>query len=108
MIPAGVAADAYRRLASAAANNGPAAAGAATAGNAAPAESFGNLVEGAMKAVVDSAQRADAQTLAAAHGHADLIDVVTAVTESQTAVQALVGVRDRVISAYQQIMQMPI
>ena len=61
-----------------------------------------------MNTVVDSARHADAQTLAAAKGKGDLVDVVTAVAESQTAVQALVGVRDRVISAYQQIMQMPI
>jgi flagellar hook-basal body complex protein FliE len=106
MIPPGIAADAYRRLAGAA---GSAATGTApAAGTAAPTESFGSLVENAMNAVADSARRADAQTLAAARGHADLVDVVTAVTESQTAVQALVGVRDRVISAYQQIMQMPI
>jgi flagellar hook-basal body complex protein FliE len=34
--------------------------------------------------------------------------VSTAVTETETAIQAIVAVRDRVITAYQQILQMPI
>jgi len=33
---------------------------------------------------------------------------VTAVAESETALQTLVAVRDRVISAYEEIMRMPI
>jgi flagellar hook-basal body complex protein FliE len=37
-----------------------------------------------------------------------MVDVVTAVTESETAVQALVSVRDRVIAAYEDILKMPI
>ena len=104
-IPA-IAADAYRKVATAAA--GATGGAGAAAGAASSGESFGSLVQDAMKSVVDSARHADAQTAAAASGHADLVDVVTAVTESQTAVQALVGGRDRVIAAYQQIMQMPI
>jgi flagellar hook-basal body complex protein FliE len=34
--------------------------------------------------------------------------VVTAVAETETAVNTLVSVRDKVVAAYQQIMQMPI
>jgi flagellar hook-basal body complex protein FliE len=36
------------------------------------------------------------------------VDVVTAVAESETALQTLVSVRDRVISAYEEIMRMQI
>jgi flagellar hook-basal body complex protein FliE len=43
-----------------------------------------------------------------AAGKADMIDLVTAVSESETAITTLVSVRDRMIQAYQQIMQMPI
>ena len=35
-------------------------------------------------------------------------DVVTAVSETEVAVEALVSVRDRVIQAYEEIMRMPI
>ena len=36
------------------------------------------------------------------------VDVVTAVSETEVAVQTLVSVRDKVISAYEEIMRMPI
>jgi len=39
---------------------------------------------------------------------AQLIDVVTAVAESEVAIDTLVSVRDKVISAYEEIMKMPI
>ncbi len=37
-----------------------------------------------------------------------MVDLVTAVAESETAIATLVSVRDRVIQAYQTILQMPI
>ena len=46
--------------------------------------------------------------LKTAAGKANMIDVVTAVAESETALQTLVAVRDRVISAYEEIMRMQI
>ena len=39
---------------------------------------------------------------------ADIVDIVTAVAESETAMETLVSVRDRVIAAYEEIMRMPI
>ncbi|KMO37226.1 flagellar hook-basal body protein FliE, partial [Methylobacterium tarhaniae] len=41
-------------------------------------------------------------------GKANVVDVVTAVAESETALQTLVAVRDRVISAYEDILRMQI
>ena len=43
-----------------------------------------------------------------AAGKANVMDVVTAVAETEVAVDALVSVRDRVIQAYEEIMKMPI
>ena len=43
-----------------------------------------------------------------ASGKANVIDVVTAVAETEVAVETMVAVRDRVISAYEEIMRMPI
>jgi flagellar hook-basal body complex protein FliE len=108
MRTAALAAGAYRHLAALGTGGGSAAPSAGAGATPSAGQSFGTMLADAMHTVVDSAKRADTQAMAAAHGHADLVDVVTAVTESQTAIQALVGVRDRVISAYQQIMQMPI
>jgi flagellar hook-basal body complex protein FliE len=41
-------------------------------------------------------------------GKANIVDVVTAVSQTEVAVDALVSVRDRVIAAYEEIMKMPI
>jgi flagellar hook-basal body complex protein FliE len=41
-------------------------------------------------------------------GKANIVDVVTAVSETEVAVEALVSVRDRMIQAYEEIMRMPI
>ncbi len=69
---------------------------------------FGSMLTQALDGVAQSGARADAQTVSAAAGKANVVDVVTAVAESETALQTLVAVRDRVISAYEEIMRMPI
>ena len=53
-------------------------------------------------------RRSDAQAQTVAMGKANMIDVVTAVAESETANQTLVSVRDKVIAAYEEILRMPI
>ena len=45
---------------------------------------------------------------ALATGKSNMVDVVTAVAETQVAVDAVVAVRDKVIAAYDEIMKMPI
>jgi flagellar hook-basal body complex protein FliE len=57
---------------------------------------------------VEAGQKSDAAVGSMAAGKADMIDLVTAVSESETAITTLVSVRDRMIQAYQQILQMPI
>ncbi|GGE40718.1 flagellar hook-basal body complex protein FliE 1 [Agaricicola taiwanensis] len=69
---------------------------------------FADMVEDAVKAVADSGHAADAKTESMVQGKADLVDVVTAVAESELALETLVSVRDRMISAYEEIMRMPI
>ena len=78
-------------------------------GQAAPgAGTFSTLLESAVDSVAQSGKSAEKQALAAANGKADLVDVVTAVAESEAALETLVAVRDRVIAAYEDIMRMPI
>lgn len=71
-------------------------------------DDFGSMVEQAVKSVAASGQKTE--QLAANHiqGKADLVDVVTAVAETELNMRTLVSVRDRVISAYQEVMRMPI
>jgi flagellar hook-basal body complex protein FliE len=70
--------------------------------------SFGSVLNNVIDTVAQAGQRSDAQAQAVATGKANMIDVVTAVAESETAIQALVSVRDKVIAAYEDILKMPI
>jgi len=69
---------------------------------------FGSMLKEAMNSVVEAGKKSDAQSQALAAGKANMVDVVTAVAETEVAVDAVVAVRDRVIEAYQEIMRMPI
>ena len=58
--------------------------------------------------VAQTARGETTQAITAATGKANVVDVVTAVAESETALQTMVAVRDRMISAYEEIMRMQI
>jgi flagellar hook-basal body complex protein FliE len=79
-----------------------------SAGTQTPDGSFSNLLAQAMSAVTETGKTADTATANATTGRTDMIDIVTAVAESETAMQTLISVRDRVISAYEEIMRMTI
>ena len=97
-----VAANAYANLAKIMDQSG-AGKGAETGGL-----SFGAVLKDAIGNVVEAGKKSDAQTVAMASGKANVMDVVTAVAETDVAVSTLVSVRDRVIQAYEDIMRMPI
>jgi flagellar hook-basal body complex protein FliE len=80
------------------------AAGAVAGGD----KSFSSMLKDAMGAVVEAGQKSDGQAQAMATGKANVVDVVTAVAETEVAIDALVAVRDRVIQSYEEIMRMPI
>jgi len=71
-------------------------------------DGFSSLLGSALENVGDAGRKADQQALSVAAGKANVVDVVTAVAESETALQTLVAVRDRMISAYEEIMRMQI
>jgi flagellar hook-basal body complex protein FliE len=85
-------------------------AGAEIAGQAAPSAgpSFGQLVTSAINDAVGASRTAEAQMTAQVQGKANLVDVVTAISSAETSLETVMAVRDQVIQAYQQIMQMPI
>ena len=70
--------------------------------------SFSSMLKQALGTVVETGQKSDAQTRAVAAGKANMVDVVTAVSETEVAIDAVVAVRDKIIAAYQDIMKMPI
>ena len=69
---------------------------------------FGSILKDVIDAVSAAAQNSDAQAKAVAAGKANMVDVVTAVAETETAFQTLVSVRDKVIAAYEDVLKMPI
>jgi flagellar hook-basal body complex protein FliE len=79
---------------------------AAASGETGP--NFGSVLKDVINAVSETAQKSDIQAQGVATGKANMVDVVTAVAETETAVQTLVSVRDKVISAYEDILKMPI
>lgn len=61
-----------------------------------------------VQAQLDDARATDHNVQKAASGGTDLLSVVTAVSETETALQTLVAVRDKVIAAYEDVMRMSI
>lgn len=71
--------------------------------------SFADILEATVGHTRDAGVRSDALSMRAAGGQpTDIVEVVTAVAESEAALESLVAVRDRVVAAYEEIMRMPI
>jgi flagellar hook-basal body complex protein FliE len=75
---------------------------------AAGGEGFGEMLKNAIGGVVEAGHKSDAQSQALVAGKANIVDVVTAVAETEVAVSAMVSVRDKVVQAYEEIMRMQI
>ncbi|NVK35507.1 MAG: flagellar hook-basal body complex protein FliE [Rhodobacteraceae bacterium] len=69
---------------------------------------FGELVKSSFDNVVDQGNSMEAKSLSMVDGKTNVVDVVTAIAETEVALETMVSVRDRVISAYEEIMRMPI
>jgi len=70
--------------------------------------SFGDVLQQAIGGVLQTGQKADHAIANAAVGKGDLVDVVTAISAAEMSLETVVAVRDQAISAYQEIMRMPI
>jgi flagellar hook-basal body complex protein FliE len=77
--------------------------GAATGG-----ADFGAMLKNVMEQAVETSRTAETQMAAHVQGKAQLVDVVTAISAAETSLETVMAVRDQVISAYQEIMRMPI
>jgi flagellar hook-basal body complex protein FliE len=92
------AAQAYARVAS----------DGSAAGSGTSSEGFGAALSNALGSAVQTGQQADAMAAQGLKGQGDLTQIVTSVTQAQLALQTTVALRDRMVQAYQSIMNMPI
>src|SRR5512142_3362907 len=79
-------------------------AGAAAGEAAGGASSFTSMLKEALASVNEMGHKSDTQTRALVNGKSDMVNVVTAVSETEVAIDAVVAVRDKVIAAYEDIM----
>lgn len=70
--------------------------------------SFGSMVQNLVSDAAGSLRAAEAESAKQVAGKGDMIDVVTAIGSAEMALDTVVAVRDRVVSAYSEIMRMQI
>jgi flagellar hook-basal body complex protein FliE len=81
---------------------------AAPGADAAAGDSFSDLLKKAATESVKTGDASEKQSLLATAGKANVTDVVEAVSSAEVTLQAVTAVRDKVVSAYQEILRMPI
>lgn len=82
--------------------------GIAPIGDATNQPSFADIMKETVTQSVDTIKGGEEMSAKAITGEADLVDVVQAVNSAELTLQTMVTVRDKMISAYQDIMRMPI
>lgn len=69
---------------------------------------FADFLKDQVNAVRDTGMESEKATIASVSGNADLVDVVTAISAAEVTLETVVAIRDKVISAYNDIIRMPI
>lgn len=57
-------------------------------------QNFADLIKGAAESALEAGQKADAVTLQAIDGNAEVAEVVTALADAELALQSVVAIRD--------------
>ena len=70
--------------------------------------SFADVLKGVMTDTMQATKTAETQMAMGAQGKAELVNVVTAISSAEASLETMMAVRDQVISAYQEILRMPI
>ena len=89
-------------------NQAAAIASQAVAPHAEGGSPFAQMVQSAVEQTVNASKAAEGKMAAHTQGKAELVDVVTSVASAEASLETAMAVRDQVISAYQEIMRMPI
>jgi flagellar hook-basal body complex protein FliE len=105
-IPPAIAASAYQAVAKI--GGDAAASSAATSGAAAGVPNFSDFLSHAVNDAVGTMKQGEQMATQQATGKADIVNVVNAVNAAELSLDTVVAIRDKVIAAYQSIMQMPI
>lgn len=71
-------------------------------------ENFGTALANALDGAIQTGEQADTTSVQGLNGQGDLTQIVTSVTQAELALQTTVALRDRMVQAYQTIMNMPI
>lgn len=69
---------------------------------------FGAALQRAVQGVVNSQRSADATSTQALQGQGSVTEVVLAVSRAELALQTATTLRDKMVSAYQDVMRLPI
>jgi len=105
-LPAAAAA-AYQAIANIGASTGSA--GSTAASNATGGVSdFSNFLSNALKDGIGTMKQGEVMAGHQITGQANIVDVVSAVNQAEITLDTVVAVRDKVVQAYQSIMNMPI
>jgi len=67
---------------------------------------FASLLQDGAKAAINTGKKSEALSQQAIAGKADIPDVVAAVSNAELTLQTVVAVRDKVVSAYNDILKM--
>ncbi|HTM76614.1 MAG TPA: flagellar hook-basal body complex protein FliE [Devosia sp.] len=75
---------------------------------AVPGANFSDFLSGAVKDSIGTIRQGEQAATAQVQGKANLVDVVNQVNAAEITLDTVVAVRDKVVQAYQSIMNMPI
>ena len=70
--------------------------------------SFAEFLRDSVEDSIDVLRTSETMSAKAVTGEADITEVVQAVTNAEITLQTVVSIRDRMVSAYQEILRMPI
>src|ERR1700743_3395217 len=73
-----------------------------------PGSNFSDFLSGALKDSVSTIRQGEQAATAQVQGKANLVDVVQQVNNAELTLDTVVAVRDKVVAAYQSIMNMPV
>ena len=106
-LPAAAAA-AYRAAASITAPTVAGGASSIAPANVGGSGSFADFLSGAVKDSIETIAKGEQAAQAQVAGKANIVDVVNSVNSAELTLDTVVAVRDKVVQAYQSIMNMPI
>lgn len=73
-----------------------------------PGSNFSDFLSGAIKDSINTIRQGEHAASQQVQGKANLVDVVQSVNAAEITLDTVVAVRDKVVAAYQSIMNMPI